>query len=300
MKKTIRTALAGLLAAAVALSLCSCSMLRSIRENAEALNNRQIIATPEEKDIPAAYNAALKNAFANAVTVKENVSFSVRDPKVESDGDKAKRMDQAAGTLVKLIMEADPGKSEKEIKALSESLLKELDAADYMGTDTGRTTVDETVTDEKGDNVTNADGENVTEAVVKDNLLSLTVKFYTEKPDPEDKEKKIPDVLAEDDVIEAYFGAPANSDQVLKNFDSVAAYLRVESYEIKNENCSLTAGIDLEKQTLTAVTLHKNMTVTAKVTGVGSMADLGAMTVTFRLEKTVDYGFTYAGAEDAE
>ena len=297
MKTIVRTAGAALLCLTLALSLCSCSMLKSIRENAEALKNRVILGTPGEKDLPATYNEALKNAFAGSEKISEKITYSVRDPKVEGDQGKADRMDKAADTLAKMIMAENPGKSEREIKAQTESLLRELVAGDILGTDTGRTTVTEAVTDEKGDNVIDEKGENVTQAVIKDNILTLTVKFYTEKPDPEDKEKKIPDVIASDDVIEAYFGAPADQTQVLGNFDPLAAYVKVNGYEIKYENCYLTAVIDLEKQTLTGVTLHKNMTVTAQTTGAGSLAELGDMTVTFRVEKVTEYGFTYAGAE---
>lgn len=105
-------------------------------------------------------------------------------------------------------------------------------------------------------------------------------------------------IYADDATIETVFGSLKDKAAVLKNFENIKDYITVSDYEIEYTNCTINSDIDLSNGTVSFVTFQKNMKVTAKITGVGDLAEYGEMVVTFTLVQTTTYEFSYP--EEAE
>ena len=196
MKKRLFTVFALLLCAALMLSCSSCQVLKNILQARE----REILDAPDASHMADYYNEALANALREASEVKENVSYSVGKPSVESESGDVDILKKAADTLKKMTMEASPGSEERKLQPAetADTLLKNLKTADYC---TG-----------------------VTQPVTVDNILFMDFMFYEEEKktetDENGNEKETVTLLPVDAaMVDACFGAPATKEEVLAGFD---------------------------------------------------------------------------------
>ena len=302
MKQRFVKAVCAVLCLALLCSLCGCGILKNIRENARLQSEREILASPAEDALVSEFNAALARAKTEMGLVTESVKYSAGRPHAAGEGKGVDILDAAADTLKKMIMEMNPGSS-GEKGAVGSGLLLPL-PAEIPAAAAARNTSTVTVTDENGEDVTGEDGAVEKTEVFADNTLTTTFRFYTEEVKTETaedgsvKEEKVL-VPAEDALIEQVFGAPAEKKAVLAAFDVVSGYLKVKDYDIAYKDCTVTAEENLESGALQSVTYEKKMAVTAAVTGVGSLAEMGDITVTLDVTKTVTYHL-YISEEDAD
>lgn len=308
MKKTFRTTLAILLILCLALSLSSCSLFKTMREYSKKASEIEILPSPEDAGLYAAFNTALDNSVAQAVKMDSSTSYNVKDTKAENETGSAELFSKASGTLNKLILANAPGaqSATAEPASLTGTLLEKFDVASALSYKTSRNTANESVTDEKGEEVTNENGEVLKETVIKDNLATVEFLFYndtvTEEAHTDEEGNDVAEVtersFASDADIETVFGSPANKEAVLAEFDAVKDYVKVNDYSFTYDTCKVTAEMDLTAETVSSVSFEKVMLVTASVTGLGALENCGDMTVTFRLIKTDAYSFTFTESEE--
>ncbi|MBQ6066098.1 MAG: hypothetical protein IJK89_04680 [Clostridia bacterium] len=304
MKRTVRDLVACLLIAAMCLSLCSCNVFKTMRENAERASRIQIAETPDDAQALRLLRELIGECDEMGATVKENVSYKADNPHIyTADGEEAGLLDDAAKQLRDLITANKPGSAENELAAGELRLMEHLDAAGAPDVRVERNYNDEKVTDEKGNYVADEDGNVVTEKKVADNVLHFTIDYYhTEvtgqitKDDgtTEDVTEIVP---ADTAAIESVFGEPADKEAVLAAFEAVADYVTVSDYEIAYTNCQIRSDVDLDESLVSFVRFEKHMTVTAKATCVGKLAEYGEVTVILPLTKTIEYSFDYPAAE---
>ncbi len=308
MKKSIKTVISFVLITLLALSFSSCSVFKSMRENALNAAQTTIYATPEKEQIISEYNALLATSLMSATEIKENVSYSAGKPDVFKAGEEAGVLDAAANQLKTFIMSANPGSASTVLEAGADSLLKALDEAAVLNFDFTRNIASETVTNEKGNEVVDENDIVVTETKISDNILHLTFNFFAEglsvlgegatNENGEADEEATTTIYAEDATIESVFGSLKDKETVLKNFENVKDYIVVSDYEIAYENCLITSDADLEEGRLNFVNFQKNMKVTAKAEGVGALAQYGEIEVVFNLTLNTNYEFSYAEADE--
>ena len=306
MKKSVKTIVSFVLITILALSLSSCSVFQSMRENALNAAQTTIYATPEKDQIISEYNALLANSIKDATEIKENVSYSAGTPDVFKAGEEAGVLDAAAKQLKTFIMSAKPGSASTVLEAGADSLLKSLDEAAVLKFDFTRNIASENVTDNKGNEVADDDGNVITETKISDNVLHLTFNFFAEETvltegatneDGSDAAETTM-IYAEDVTIESIFGSLKDKETVLKNFENVKDYIVVSDYEIEYENCLITSDADLEAGRLSFVNFQKNMKVTAKAEGVGALAEYGEIEIVFHLTLNTNYEFSYEEAAE--
>ncbi len=308
MKKSIKTVISFVLITLLALSFSSCSVFKSMRENALNASQTTIYATPEKDQIISEYNALLALSLMDATEIKENVSYSAGKPDVFKAGEEAGVLDAAANQLKNFIMSANPGSASTVLEEGADSLLKSLDEAAILNFDFTRNIASENVTDEKGNEAKDEEGNVITETHISDNILHLTFNFFAEETligegvtnENGEAVEETTKIYAEDATIESIFGSLKDKEAVLKNFENVKDYIVVSDYEIAYENCLITSDADLEEGRLNFVNFQKNMKVTAKAEGVGALAQYGEIEVVFNLTLNTNYEFSYAEAEEGE
>ena len=303
MKRIIRNLLAVLLIAALCLSLCSCNVFRTMRENAEKASQIQIADTPDDGEAIALLQKIIADSAGIAEEITESVSYDAGNPDVFSGDAEAGLLDAAAKQLRSLIMENRPGSAEAKLTAEDLRLLTKLDAKGALDVAVDRNYGDEKVTDEKGNYVADENGEIVTTKYVSDNVLHFTINYYeTQVTDTVEKddgtvEEHTEYVPADDATIAAVFGEPADKAAVLEAFDAVKDYVQVNDYSVAYTNCRIVADVSLDENIVTFVRFEKHMTVTAQATCLGKLADYGDVTVVFPLTKNIGYSFSYPAAE---
>lgn len=318
MKKSFKTIISFMLITLFALSFSSCSIFENMRQNALEASQTTIYATPEEAQLIEQYNEILVASIDKAEVIKENVSYSAGKPDVLKGEEEAGVLDAAANQLKTFIMSANPGSSEAfvkgapegaEAKDIAASLLAKIDEASVLGLEFNRNIAVENVTDAKGNNLLDDDGNAITEEKIKDNILHLTFNYFTneisaigEAVTNENGEavEETTVIYAEDATIESIFGSNKDKETVLKNFEAVKDYIVVSDYEIEYKNCFVTTDADIENEAVSFINFQKNMTVTAKAEGVGSLASYGEIVVVFDLTMTTSYEFTYPSEEATE
>ena len=304
MKQRIRTLIALVLAVGMCLSLCSCNVFRTMRENAERASQIKIMETPDETEAIALLQQMTKDSAAAATEVKETASYKADTPHIYgADGEEAGLLDDAAKQLRDLIMANKPGRTEEALASGELRMLERLDAAGALKVIVDRNYNDEKVTDEKGNYVAGEDGEIVTEKKLADNILHFTINYYdtnvtgqNTKDDgtTEDITEYVP---ADEATIDSVFGEPAEKEAVLAAFEAAADYISLSDYTVDYTNCQIKADVDPDENIVTSVRFEKHMTVTAQASCVGALAAYGDVTVTFPLTKTIEYSFTYPAAE---
>ena len=304
MKRTVRFSVVLLLIAGMCLSLCSCNVFRTMRENAERASKIEIAETPEDDKAIELLQEMVADCAGMANEVKETVSYKADTPHIyTADGEEAGLLDDAAKQLRDLIIANNPGRTEEALSKGDLQLMAHLDAAGALDVRVDRNYNDEKITDEKGNYMADENGEIVTEKKISDNILHFTIDYFN----TETVEQKVNDDGTTEDVteivpadtaaIESVFGEPADREAVLAAFDAVADYITVSGYEIAYTNCHIKSDVDLNEDIVSFVRFEKHMTVTAKATCVGKLSDYGEVTVTFPLTKTVEYSFDYPAAE---
>lgn len=307
MKKTTVKLISIILMLCLALSFSSCSLFATMREYSRKASELTIIPTPEDEALYAEFNTALVKSLGEAVKLGVSTGYNVKNTKITNEAENAKILDKASGTLNKLILSNDPGKESRDIEPVSAAgtLLESFDAASSLSYTTSRSTVNETVTNEKGEEVTDESGAVVREPKIKDNFMDVAFLFYNDEiveeaytdEDGMDVAAVTERNYAGADAIEQVFGQPADKQAVLAQFDAIRDYLRVNDYSFEYTDCKVSADIDLDTDRISGVSFEKTMAVTALVTGVGVFEDYGELTVTFNVIKTDSYSFTYAEAE---
>ena len=303
MNKLLKTGVSLLLCGGMALSLSACSVIRNIKENAAREDAVAILPSPADREAVAAYNAALANALTCDGEVDVSVRFRVRNAKAESDGENAELelLDAAAKQLTSLIMANDPGAADETIplSQTAGTLLVPLDDSSVLDLSVDRNYTSEKVTDEKGNEQKDENGEAVTERFVSDNRLELTFRYYrdtvvrgeTTDADGNTEEAVTDRSFADDGTVETVFGEKRDKEAILAEFDCVKDYLQVNDYTVAYTDCTVKSEIDLDLNLPDSVTFSKNMTVTAEVTGRGSLAALGDFRVTFDVGEETRYVF---------
>lgn len=303
MKKAFRNITVILLIAAMCLSLCSCNVFRTMRENAERASMIQIAETPDDEEAIRLLQELVTAGAGMADEIKETVSYDAGNPDILSGDGEAGLLDASAKQLRNLIMESKPGRTEETIAADDLRLLTKLDARGALNVTVDRNYTDEKVTDEKGNYVAGEDGEIVTVKKVADNVLHFTIDYYdtnitgqNTKDDgtTEDITEYVP---ADEATIADVFGEPADKTAVLAAFDATADYIAVNGYDVTYTNCRIVADVDLDEGIVTFVRFEKHMNVTAQAACVGQLADYGDVTVVFPLTKNIEYSFSYPAAE---
>ncbi len=155
------------------------------------------------------------------------------------------------------------------------------------------TVADETVADETVAEETTAEETTAEETTVEETTAEETV---AEETTTEETTR----IYADDATIESIFGSLKDKEAVKAEFDCVKDYLVLNDYSIEYTDCSVKSEMDLENEQLSFVEFTKNMVVTASVTGVGSLAEYGELTVTFNLTQTTNYSFDYTVEEVTE
>ena len=303
MKNALRNITVILLIAAMCLSLCSCNVFRTMRENAERASMIEIVETPDDGEAIRTLQEIVRSSAGMAEEMKENVSYDAGNPDIFSGGEEAGLLDASAKQLRGLIMESKPGKTEETISADDLRLLEKLDAKGALNVTVDRNYNEEKVTDEKGNYVADEDGEIVTEKKLADNVLHITIDYYetnvtgqNTKDDgtTEDITEYVP---ADDATIAEVFGEPADQAAVLAAFDATTDYVSVSGYDLAYTNCRIVADVNLDEGIVSFVRFEKHMTVTARAAGQGKLADYGDLTVVFPLTKNIEYSFSYPAAE---
>ncbi len=303
MKQKIRVLAALTLIAALCLSLCSCNVFRTMRENAEKASQIQIVETPDDEQAIALLQEIVASSAEIADEMKETVSYDAGNPDIYRGDEEAGLLDASAKQLRNLIMENKPGKTEETLTADDLRLLNKLDAKGALDVAVDRNYGEEKVTDEKGNYVADENGEIVTQRYVSDNILHFTISYFdtrvtatVEKDDgtTEDVTEIVP---ADAATVESVFGEPADKDAVLAAFDAVKDYIQVTDYSVDYTNCRIVADVSLDENIVSFVRFEKHMTVTAQATCQGALADYGDVTVVFPLTKNIGYSFSYPAAE---
>ena len=303
MKRIIRNLLAVLLIAAICLSLCSCNVFRTMRENAERASQIQIVDTPDDDEAIALLQEIVSASAGIAETMTETVSYDAGNPDVFSGEEEAGLLDSAAKQLRDLIMENRPGSAEETLTADDLRLLTKLDAKGALDVTVDRNYGDEKVTDEKGNYVADENGEILTQKYVSDNVLHFTISYYetkvtdTVEKDDGTVEEQTEIVPADDATLAAVFGEPADKAAALEAFDAVKDYVQVNDYSVVYTDCRIVADVNLDENIVSYVRFEKHMNVTAQATCRGKLADYGDVTVVFPLTKNVSYSFSYPAAE---
>jgi hypothetical protein len=302
MKPIARAVLCVVLCAALALSLTGCGMLKTIRDNARLASEREILDTPAEEALPELFNTAVKNAVEAGVKVDETVSLNIGKPNVEpaAENEAAEILRKSANALKNLIVMDGPGSGERELKnaELGDTLLGSVDPAAVQSASGAREEAKSAVTDEDGEPVTDEQGNQVYEYTVVNNFVTVTLALHgTEtavETDENGEEKETVTVLPADAaMVEKVYGTAVEKEEVLRQFEKLAAYLRLNDYDIVYKECTVTALVDMDASVAHTVKYVKNFTVTASVTGVGAFADMGDMTVTFDGKWEADYAFDF-------
>lgn len=303
MKRTVRNLIAILLIAAMCVSLCSCNVFRTMRENAEKASQIQIAETPDDEKAIAMLQEIVSASAGIAEEMKETVSYDAGNPDVFSGEEEAGLLDAAAKQLRNLIKENNPGKTEEPLTADDLRLLTKLDAKGALDVAVDRNYGEEKVTDEKGNYMADENGEIVTQKYISDNILHFTISYFgtevTETVEKDDGtvEEHTQYVPADPATIEDVFGEPADRNAVLEAFDAVKDYIRVNDYSVAYTNCKILADVSLDENIVSFVRFEKHMTVTAQATCLGKLADYGDVTVVFPLTKNISYSFSYPAAE---
>lgn len=308
MKKTIRTVISAFLIFCLALGFSSCSLFATMREQAMKASQIDILPTPEDEALYAEFNTALETSAADALKMTASTSYNVKNTDVTNADDTAKLLDKAAGTLSKMIMASAPGSESHETEPadLTGTLLENFDAASSLSYTTSRNIANVPVTDAKGEEVTDEDGTVVKEEKIKDNYAKVAFLFYndevTEEAHTDEEGNDVAEVtertFADDAAIEAVFGAPADKEAILAEFDAIKDYVKVNDYTFAYDTCRVSAETDLDTDHLSSVSFEKVMKVTASVTGTGAFEEYGEMTVTFDVIKTDSYSFFYLDSEE--
>ena len=303
MKKRITAVLTLLLIVSICLSLCSCNVFRTMRENAQKASMIPIAETPDDEEAVALLQAIVSDSAEIADEMKETVSYDAGNPEIYSGDQEAGLLDAAAKQLRSMIMESKPGRTETSLSADDLRLLNKLDAKDALDISVDRNYGTEKVTDEKGNYMADENGEVITERYISDNILHLTVSYFnTNVIDSKTKEdgsvEEITECLPSDSAtIENVFGEPADKEAVLSAFDAVSDYIKVNDYSIVYTNCRIVADLNLDENIVSFVRFEKHMDVTAQAVCLGKMADYGEITVSFPLTKNIEYSFSYPAAE---
>ena len=303
MKKALRNITVILLIATMCLSLCSCNVFKTMRENAERASMIEIVETPDDEEAIRTLQEIVHASAGIAEEMKENVSYDAGNPDILSGDGEAGLLDASAKQLRSLIMEGKPGKTEETLSPDDLRLLEKLDAHGALNVTVDRNYTEEKVTDEKGNYVADENGEIVTEKKVADNILHITIDYYdtkvtgqNEKDDgaTEDITEYVP---ADEATIADVFGEPADKAAVLAAFDATADYVSVSGYDLAYTNCRIVADVNLDEGIVGFVRFEKHMTVTAQAACQGKLADYGDVTVVFPLTKNIEYSFSYPAAE---
>lgn len=307
MKKSLRVITAVFVLSGICLSLCSCSVFSTMRENALKASTAEIIPTPQDKEMFATFNTALKNTVTTANRINTSVDYGVSDVQIKSGEEKAGLLDKAGATIGKLIMANKPGHKSDEISppSYAGTLLEKFDSASCLSFSATRNIAKEAVTDEKGKEVTDENGEVVRHEVTKDNYAKVTLKFYkdvvTQEAYTDENGEDVAEVtkrnLANNAIIDKVFGSPEDKKAVLEQFGSLKDYLEVKDYSLEYDACEVYGELDLATDTLLDTQFKKTMLVTANVKGVGALAEYGNLTVTFKLVKTDNFAFSYLEEE---
>lgn len=303
MKNTLRKTSAILTVVALCMTLSSCSIFKTMRENALEASMQTILESPDEKAVIEKLAAYADTSVEKALSANESVSYSVNDVQILAGEEEAGLLDDSAKQLRNFIMAGNPGSASRDITADDKGLLSLLGRSDMLSVTMDRNIGSERVTDDKGNVTVDEAGQELTTQFVSDNILHLTLNYFgtevTETKTNEDSTtEEITSVIpAEEALVEEVFGKKADKEEVLKAFDATADYLKVNDYELSYTDCKISTDVSLDEELLNFVKFEKNMIVTAKVTGVGKLESYGDLTVTFRLTKTVNYGFTFAAEE---
>lgn len=316
MKKSFKTVISIILTAMLVLSLSSCSIFETMREN--ALKSQSFVpeTSPDDTQLVGDFNKYLAASLSSALTIKESTSYSAGKPKITKDGESAGTLDAAAKQLKTFIMSAKPGKEDnwikgapadaENIKDIAQTLLKDIDGNLILELSSSRNTVKEATTDENGKEVKDESGNVIYTEKNNDNVIHMTFNYFdTVNLDGEeyatdengDAAEETTVVYAEDNAVTSIFGEDLSHDEVLKNFENIENYITVKDYELQYTNCKITADADLGDGTLSFVKFQKEMEVTANAQGVGELADYGDIQVVFTLTRTVNYEFTYEETE---
>ncbi len=288
MKKSIKTVISFVLITLLALSFSSCSVFKSMRENALNAAQTTIYATPEKEQIIFEYNTLLAASLMSATEIKENVSYSAGKPDVLKEGEEAGVLDAAANQLKTFIMSAKPGSASTVIEAGAESLLNTLDEANVLDFTFSRNMSTETVTDEKGNNVTNENGENVTETNISDNVLHLTFNFFDY-------------VTVADDAAEENTEAEAETETEAAAEETVAEETTAEAETAEETTAEETTAEETTAEETTAAAEEETTLILADdatIEGIfGSLKDKEAVLANFENIKDYivvsDYEITY-------
>lgn len=303
MKKAFRNMIVFLLIAAVCVSLSSCNVFRTMRENAGRASMIEIIESPDDAEAAKTFREILDVSAGQADAIHENVSYRAGNPSIQKDGEDAGLLDDAAKQIRDLIMEGKPGSSSEDLTADDLHLLKTFDPAGAKDIIVDRNYDNVKVTDDKGNETVDENGEVITERVVGDNILHLTMEYFTTvvtetKTNDEGETEDVTEIVPDDSaVLNDVFGGEADKAVVLEAFDAVADYVKVNDYTISYTDSRVTSDLSLDESIVTFVKFEKNMTVTALVTCLGQLAEYGDVTVTFPLTKTTEYSFSYPAAE---
>ncbi|MBQ7688136.1 MAG: hypothetical protein IJT27_02845 [Clostridia bacterium] len=306
MKNVLKKGLSVSLCIVILFSLSSCSLIEKIKE----LKNKELLPTPEASDILPLYNTSLTNALAECENISCSVQFNVYDVNVTSDSENAEidLLDNAGKQLSTMILANKPGFSDETITAdeADKTLLRSFEASDMLELNFDRTMKEEKLLNKWGKEIKDENGEPITEIKAVDNTVKVMFNYYTDTVITEattDAEGNAVDAVtqrefAESEMIEQFFGEPHDKDAILAEFDSVKDYIQVNDYTFEYTDCKIESNIDMEFKLLQNVSYEKNMLVTASVTGVGSLAQLGDFTVTFNLREENAYSFKFAEAEE--
>lgn len=306
MKNYLRTGISVTLCICLILALSSCTIFKSMRENAEKAKQITILDTPAEQSLAALYDSALTESLKVCTKVESSVKYQVKDASVSEGGSAGKDpalLDAAAGQLTSLIMQDAPGSENQTLTSAEagKTMLANLRDPHGAAIEERRNEGQEAVTDEKGNEQSDENGETVTRTFISDNLLELTYRFYTETVVTEaytDEDGNNVDAVSERKPIdtadiEAVFGSPRDKAKILSEFDVVKDYLQVRDYTLEYTDSFAKCEVDLESNQLTGVTFEKHMKVSADVIGQGPLADYDSLNVSFTVIETTAYEFHY-------
>ena len=301
MKKTIRSVLSALLIMLMLLSLCSCNVFKTMRENAEASKNMTILETPEDGVLLGLLADYSANSVEKAISATESISYSAGNPDIfGADGEEAGLLDASAKQLRDLIKKGKPGSSSRDITADDIGLLAVIKTCTPVSVDSVRPVAERTVTLENGDPVTNDDGTEKKEEYFPDNNLNVTFNFFDTKvvdtvENDDGEQQEVTEIVPPDAAaIKEVFGEDADKEAVIAAFECIADYIELKDYEIEYSDCKISSVLDLDEEIVNYVKFEKNMNITAKAEGKGVFADYGELTICFRLTKTTDYSFTHS------
>lgn len=303
MKKIIKSLISVFAVAMLLMSLSSCSVFKTMRENALESSKKVILSSPDEKEVISELNKSVKASIEKSLSASEDISYSVNDISVLSGDEKAGLLSDSAKQIKNLIMAGKPGAASRDIKDNDIGLLSSLDNVNYISFEMNRNINVEKVTDEKGNAITNENGEEITTEYIGDNILHLVFNFFKTEVtetniDENGDTQEITTVLGlEDSDIEKTFGEKADKETVLEEFKSVSEYINVKDYSISYSDCKISSDLSLDEGLVNFVKFDKNMIITADVSGTGVLEKYGDMTVTFKLTKTTNYSFTFAAEE---